>query len=335
MLKTAEAVSLGHPDKTADFISEYILDQFIKQDPKVKYAVEVMVKNNTVILGGEVCGDVRLDELKTYTKEALRQIGYDARYHKIWKENAVNAEAIDVKSLISRQSCEILQGVENGGWGDQGVFVGYACQGEGYLPKELYLAKKLNNALYQKARESDNLGLDIKTQISIDEKGKIETAIVAIPMIKSENLNNFIFETLAQEPQKLIINGTGNYTCHGAMADCGITGRKLACDFYSTACPVGGGSPWAKDATKADVSLNILARRLAVQNLKDNDEVFVYLSSCIGKAELPSATLKAVKNSQISWQTLKGDFSPQNVIESLGLDKPVFADLCRKGLTTI
>ena len=163
----------------------------------------------------------------------------------------------------------------------------------------------------------------------------IKTAIVAIPMLKPQDLTSFIEKNLGACPAELIINGTGNYTCHSAIADCGITGRKLACDFYSTTCPVGGGSPWAKDASKADVSLNILARKLAVQNLKDNDEVFVYLSSCIGRSTLPSATIKCVKNDQITWQNLEGDFSPRAVIKDLGLDKPVFADLCAKGITAI
>ena len=335
MLKTAEFVSLGHPDKTADYISEYILDCLIKQDERVKYAVEVMIKENTVVLGGEVCGNVCFDNIENYVKEALFQIGYDERYHQIWGENAIDASNIRVINLIGCQSCEIYQGVENGGWGDQGVFAGYACQGEGLIPRELYLAKKLNNALYEKALCSDNLGLDIKTQITIDEKGVVQTAIVAVPMIENEDLTIFVEQTLLQKPQKLIVNGTGIYRCHGAKADCGITGRKLACDFYSLACPVGGGSPWAKDASKADVSLNILARRLATQNLKDNDEIFVYLSSCIGKSDLPSATVKTIKNSVETWQTLDDDFSPKAVIQKLGLNKPVFADLCRKGITAL
>ncbi|MBR2299641.1 MAG: methionine adenosyltransferase domain-containing protein [Alphaproteobacteria bacterium] len=335
MLKTAEFVSLGHPDKTADFISEYILDRTLEQDERVKYAVEVMVKDNTVILGGEVCSNIKLKNIEEYVKDAVRQIGYDERYHQIWGRNALDVSNLKVINLIGCQSCEILQGVENGGWGDQGVFAGYACQGEGLLPRELYLAKKLNNALYAKALKSDNLGLDIKTQITIDDQGKIKTAIVAIPMLKHEDLTFFVEKTLGSVADELIINGTGNYTCHSAVADCGITGRKLACDFYSTTCPVGGGSPWAKDASKADVSLNILARKLAVQNLHDNDEVFVYLSSCIGRSELPSATLKCIKNDKTTWKNLEGDFSPRAVIKNLGLNKPVFADLCRKGITAL
>ena len=154
-------------------------------------------------------------------------------------------------------------------------------------------------------------------------------------MLNEVDLSETIISILQDKPKQLIINGTGTYKCHSSVADCGVTGRKLACDFYSLSCPVGGGSPWAKDATKADVSLNIMARKLAVENLQDNDEAFVYLSSCIGKEKLPSAVVKTVKNGVSTQKSLDGDFSPQNVISSLGLDKPVFAELCRNGIVNI
>ena len=296
MLKTAEAVSVGHPDKTADYISSYILDRLITQDPNIRYAVEVMVKGNDVILGGEVSGHVDLSHLDEYVKNAVREIGYDERYNRIWGEKALNVNSLKILNLIGLQSSEIGQGVEQDGWGDQGVFVGYASQGSGFINPELYLAKKLNKALYEKALKSENQGLDLKTQITIDKNGYITTAIVAIPMLQKENIDSFICDVLGSVPERIIVNGTGVYQLHSAVADCGITGRKLACDFYSTACPIGGGSPWTKDGTKADLTLNLYARYLALESLKDNDECFVYLSSCIGKSELPSACIKTVKN---------------------------------------
>ncbi len=332
MRKTAEFVSLGHPDKTADYISSYILDRMIEQDKNVRYAVEVMFKDNTVVLGGEISGAVNLENLEGYIKKALCEVGYTPSYFEIWGNNAVNIDKLNVISLIGQQSDEISCGVENGGWGDQGVFAGYACQGHDYIPEELYLARKLNRALYNKALKSSNLGLDIKTQISLDENNAVQTAITALPMKEAEDLMPFITEVLEQKPQNLIVNGTGIYTRHSSIADCGITGRKLACDFYSLACPIGGGSLWGKDAGKADVSLNILARRLAVKYLEDNDEAFVYLSSCIGRSELPSAVLKTIKNGRINIKKLTGDFSPATVIPALGLDKPVFTKLCRDGI---
>jgi len=89
MKKTAEAVSLGHPDKTADYISCYILDRMIEQDAAVKYVVEVMIKDNTVILGGEVKGNVSLAKINDYALEALAKIDYDSFYSHRWGEYAI------------------------------------------------------------------------------------------------------------------------------------------------------------------------------------------------------------------------------------------------------
>jgi S-adenosylmethionine synthetase len=334
MLKTAEAVSLGHPDKTADYISSYILDRLIAQDAHVRYAVEVMIKDNTVVLGGEIAGRVDLSDLEIYVKDALREIGYNEAYADIWGDNAVNIRQLRLINLIGRQSGEIAQGVQCNGWGDQGVFVGYACKGEGLINRELFLARKLNKALYDLARQSQNFGLDIKTQITLNDLGGVTTAIAAVPMLQPCDLTKFIIETLGEEPENIIVNGTGSYQQHSSAADCGITGRKLACDFYSTAAPIGGGSPWTKDASKADLTLNIYARKLAMQYLEDNDECFVYLSSCIGRADLPSATVKTVKNGVTSEQNLSLTATPQEIITELGLNKPIFAKLCRDGLVS-
>ncbi len=332
MKKTAEFVSLGHPDKTADYISSYILDRMIAQDPYVKYAVEVMVKDNTVVLGGEVKGKVVLSDVKEFVKNALRDIGYDEKYAEVWGQNAIDVRKIEVINLIGQQSADINQGVVANGWGDQGVFVGYACKGEGLINRELYLARTLNNALYIKARQSQNLGIDIKTQITLNDYGRIETAVVAIPMKEPEDLTDFIIETLGEKPDNIIVNGTGSFKLHSSIADCGITGRKLACDFYSTACPIGGGSPWTKDGSKADVTLNIYARRLALRYLEDNDECFVYLSSCIGRAELPSAVVKTIKSGVETNTAISVAQTPIKLAEELDLTKPVFARLCRNGL---
>lgn len=334
MQKTAEAVSLGHPDKISDYISSYILDRMIEQDSSVKYAVEVMIKDNNVILGGEIKGDVSLENINEYVLSALADIGYTKDYAKIWGEYAIEPDKIKVTNLIGQQSADINQGVEQDGWGDQGVFVGYACKGDGFINRELFLARKLNNALYEKAKTSTNLGLDIKTQITLND-GQIETAIIAIPMLNDEDLTDLIVETLGETPKNIIVNGTGRYTYHSSVADCGITGRKLACDFYSTACPIGGGSPWTKDGSKADLTLNLYARQLAVENLQDNDECFVYLSSCIGKAELPSGLIKTIKDGKEDNRSLWCNQKPKTLIKYLGLDKPVYAKLCKKGLQAL
>ena len=334
MQRTAEAVSLGHPDKTADYISSYILDRLIEQDQYVRYAVEVMIKGNTVVLGGEISTKANLNKLNQYVKQALAEIGYDDKYHRIWGDCVINPAHLEIINMIGVQSSDIAQGVDNDGWGDQGVFVGYACKGEGKINRELFLAKKLNNALYALARKSDNLGIDIKTQITLNDD-RIETAIVAIPMLHDEDLTDFIIEALGERPANIIVNGTGRYTYHGSVADCGITGRKLACDFYSTAAPIGGGCPWTKDGSKADLTLNVYARILACENLFDNDECFVYLSSCIGRNELPSGLIKTIKDGIVTYNDLWCNQKPNTLIKAYGLNKPVYAKLCGKGISGI
>lgn len=331
MIKTAEAVSLGHPDKTADFISSYILDRFLEHDSRTRYGVEVMVKNNTVVLGGEISSRFSEPQWQDYVYEGLRQIGYDEKYAARWQEKAININRLQIINLVNQQSAEIAQGVDADGWGDQGVFVGYACQGEDFVGRELFLARRLNRALYAKAREGKNLGIDIKTQITL-EGSRVLTAVAAVPMLEKEDLSDFICQTLGQKPAQLLINTAGDYTVHSSVADCGMTGRKLAVDFYGAAAPLGGGSPWTKDATKADLTLNLYARRLAVENLADNDEVWVYLSSCIGQSCLPSAVLKARKGKDFTERNLQIESRPSVLIEKFGLNKPIFADLCRNGL---
>ena len=334
MQRTAEAVSLGHPDKIADYISSYILDRLIEQDSDTRYAVEVMIKDNTVVLGGEVTSSAHLEDLTGYVKSALSEIGYDERYSSLWGEYAINPAQIKVINMIGVQSSDIAQGVNQEGWGDQGVFVGYACQGDGKINRELYLARKLNKALYERARSSDNLGLDIKTQITLNDN-RIETVVVAIPMLQDEDLTDWIISVLCEKPEHIIVNGTGRYTYHSSIADCGITGRKLACDFYSAAAPIGGGSPWTKDPTKADLTLNVYARILACENLGENDECFVYLSSCIGRSELPSGLIKTIKNGIVSVHNLYCNQKPSALIKACGLNKPIYTELCGKGISGI
>ena len=337
MKKTAEAVSLGHPDKTADFISSYVLDKIIEQDIHTRYALEVMIKDNNVVLGGEISTNANISNINDWVKDAIINIGYDIDYSNIWGDYAINPNKLNIINLIGKQSGDINLGVEQNGWGDQGVFVGYACRGNGNINAELYYARKLNAELYTMAKSNKDLkfGIDIKTQITLDDDGNIETAIVAIPSLTDVDLHNFVLSILKQDVKNIIINGTGRYTSHGPIADCGITGRKLACDFYSTAAPIGGGSPWTKDASKADLTLNYYARKLALEYLGDNDECFVYLSSCIGRSDLPSATVKTIKNGIINTHNILIDKKPSEIINILGLNKPVFADLCKHSVGLI
>ena len=186
MYKFSEYVSPGHPDKCADYISEYILDRYIEKDQNVRYAVEVMIKDNTVYLAGEVTSNVRFthEEYVYFVSEALKEIGYTEEYYQRWgRGNVINPTYVTVVENISAQSPEIASGVESGGWGDQGIFFGYAdVDGDEYLmPLSHSLAKSLCCMLYTQARAKGIGGIDIKTEIILDENNHLCKVIAAVP----------------------------------------------------------------------------------------------------------------------------------------------------------
>ena len=233
--KFSECVSPGHPDKCADYISEYILDRYLEQDPNVRYAVEVMIKGNTVYLAGEVTSTVTFDwyDYRDFVYEALGEIGYTEEYLKEWgKENVFDRSDMEVFVNISAQSPEISQGVDNDGYGDQGIFFGYAdVNGDEYLmPKSHTLAKSLCYVLYTQAKEEGIGGLDIKTEIVLNENDSINKIIAAVPCRSDEEYNKvleriklwywdaklyFRGDENTGELPEIILNGTGNYVMHG------------------------------------------------------------------------------------------------------------------------
>lgn len=337
-MKISEYVSIGHPDKVADYISEYILDELIIQDPKTRYALEVQVKDNYVTLGGEITTNAKT-HCKRWVKEAIREIGYTHEYAKVWgKNNTLDANRVKVKAHISKQSNDIAQGVNNSGWGDQGIFWGFADpKFRDKMPMDYSLAKKLAHFLYWEARQGKyegKLGLDIKTQFVLDDKEHIKKVIVAVPM-KDTSLIKELEETIrvnwAEKDTEIIINGTGTYIKHSSMGDCGTTGRKLAVDFYGGNCNVGGGSPWTKDGSKADLTLNLYARYLARKFCKPlNTPVKVSIGCCIGRKEIDITVYNAKNNKVISSYTEKK--TPEQLIKKFYLDKPIYAQMCKFGL---
>ncbi|MBP5534498.1 MAG: hypothetical protein J6Y03_03225 [Alphaproteobacteria bacterium] len=177
-MQISEYVSIGHPDKTADYISEYILDRLIEQDSKTRYALEVQIKDNFVTLGGEITTNAKTDYDK-WVKQAIADIGYTHEYALKWgKENALDCDSVIVEKHISQQSNDIAVGVNTDAWGDQGIMFGMAVNEPetNYMTKDFYLAKMLGKTLY----ESGLGGLDIKTLVALD-KGKVQKVIVAIP----------------------------------------------------------------------------------------------------------------------------------------------------------
>ena len=127
MIKFSEYVSLGHPDKVADYISQYLLDRYIEHDPQTRYAVEVQIKGHQETLGGEVSSKHHFSsqDIAGFVREAVNEIGYTRMYQQKWgAENTICGDMLNVSTLISQQSPDIAQGLP--GWGDQGIFFGYA-----------------------------------------------------------------------------------------------------------------------------------------------------------------------------------------------------------------
>jgi len=329
-MKISEYVSIGHPDKIADYISEYILDRLIEQDSKTRYALEVQIKDNFVTLGGEITTNAIIDYEKT-VKDAVNSLGYNQDYKYIWGNNAICGDDIIVTKHISLQSNDISQGVNNDGWGDQGIMFGMAIDNikTAFMPKDYYLAKKLAQTLYNEALTNKVGGLDIKTQVVLDEN--VKKVIVAIPQLydNTKQIIDIVHDVIYGD-YELIINGTGKYVVHSSVGDCGTTGRKLSVDFYGGNCNVGGGSPWTKDGTKADLTLNLLARFLALEQVKNGNKYSkVGIGCCIGRKELDITYFNEF-NQELDSHTI--DKSPKDLISYFGLDKPIYADLCKHGL---
>lgn len=343
MYKFSEYVSPGHPDKVADYISEYILDRYLAQDPNVRYAVEVMVKGLSVYIAGEVTSTVDLRKnMLQYVKEALCEIGYTMKYAEKWGlDHVINPEGVTVYTNITAQSPEIGQGVDNNGWGDQGIFFGYADPSgdDSMMPKSHSLAKNLCHMLYTQAKEEGIGGIDIKTEIVLEEHGLIEKIIAAVPCRDAdehkkvlESIFKWYNEVETDLPfyPTIVLNGTGNYVMHGPIADCGVTGRKLAVDFYGGEFQVGGGSPWTKDGSKADLTLNLFARQLAIYYAKrENQPVKVSIACCIGMSGV-NYSVDNPCGENIESGVMNA--FPAELIERYGLNKPIFTSICKFGL---
>lgn len=346
MTNTSEWVSIGHPDKVCDTIAAHILDRHLKTDRQSRVAVEVQLKGQYCTVSGEITSNAQVSEedIAETVREAVAEIGYTKEYQDLFgAANTICADEIEVVTHLSRQSQDIAQGVDAEGWGDQGIFWGMATKDarHGNMPLDHFIAKRLGRDLYNAAiQRVIPIGIDIKTQISVTD-GKITKAIVAAPTLPQctdvdyRDIRRFISAWLSQwgcgGDFALIFNGTGRYVAHGPIADCGTTGRKLAVDFYGGNCRIGGGCPWGKDPSKADVSLNIYARDLALREMFRTGEEVVYcaISCCIGKRDIDITYLNG-RNEEIGHAT---EMRPaREVIAMLGLRLPVWAFKSREGL---
>jgi S-adenosylmethionine synthetase len=310
MLKTAECVSPKHPDKICDRISDAILDECLRQDPNSRCAIETMGGHNIITITGEMTTDAFID-----IREIVKQIVGD-KY--------------GVQTNIVKQSPDIAGGIEDGGAGDQGIMVGYACnQNEAMIPQELYLARELCKFIYYFH------SYDGKTQITIDEEGEIKEIVASFCNIERQELMKLVEEWFSQVGQetlpKVHINPAGDWSIGGFEADTGLTGRKLIVDNYGPQIPIGGGAFSGKDATKVDRSGAYMARNIAVNILKamDSKEVLVKLAYAIGVAE-PVMVDIIVDGMPMEFENLP-KLKPNDIIKFLKLKKPIFQETAEWG----
>lgn len=354
MNSCSEYVSSGHSDKTADLIASYLLDEYIKHDPKTRFALEVQLKDQVCNLAGEVTSKWQpsTEEISDLVKDAIREVGYTAEYAAKWPNGAtLNADKVVVNSFIGQQSPNIAQGVDKEGWGDQGVFCGMATTNGvkanyGYMPKDRYFAHEIGKRLYYSAMVGEApIGLDIKVLVSTTQGLNVEQVVVAAPMTKDNedvarsfvaDIVHDVLKAHSHTCDELIINGTGSFVIHSSVGDAGVVGRKLAVDFYGLNCPIGGGATFGKDATKADVTLNLAARYFALKELlakPDLRTVYCKISCCIGQSKCLISYSDYTHNVYKQEEKILG---PSDLIHKFRLDgsyRPdMFFWLCRDGL---
>lgn len=354
MNSCSEYCSLGHPDRCSDAIASYLLDEYIKHDPKTRFALEVQLKDQICNLAGEVTSTWKptIRELASLVKEAIRKVGYTAEYAAKWPEGAtLNADKVVVNNFIGQQSPNIAQGVDREGWGDQGCFMGMATNNwrtadSCYMPRDRYFSHEIGKRIYNAALNGEApIGLDIKVLVSLTEGLNAEQIVVAAPILPENEavakqfIADIVHEVLSEHHHicdELLINGTGSYVIHSSVGDAGVVGRKLAVDFYGLNCPIGGGTTWGKDATKADVTLNLAARYFALKELLNNPErntVYCKIACCIGKSKCLVA-YSGDDHKVFRQETV--DIIPSEIINWFKLDgtgrDDMFFWLCKEGL---
>ena len=357
---TSESVSEGHPDKVCDQISDAILDAYLKEDPNSRVACETLVKNNMVIVAGEITssGNPNLEKI---IRKTINEIGYDKD---VYGFNANNCEIIN---HISQQSPDIAQGVNEGegedlgqGAGDQGLMFGYACkETDSLMPAPIDLSHKLvmQHARLRKTKELEWLRPDAKSQVSLiySDDGKNIEGVSAIvlstqhdPDISQEDLKKEVLEKiitpvipeeLISSETKIFINPTGKFVIGGPVGDCGLTGRKVEVDTYGGMSRHGGGAFSGKDPTKVDRSAAYAARYVAKNIVASNlaDWCEIQISYAIGIAEPTSLNINTYGSNRLDNEKIiklvreNFDLRPKGIIKMLDLKKPIYKNTAAYG----
>ncbi len=355
-LFTSESVSEGHPDKIADQISDAVLDEILKQDPKARVACETYVKTGMALVGGEITTSAWVD-IENLTRQVICDIGYTH------SDMGFDAHSCAVLNAIGKQSPDINQGVDRAnpleqGAGDQGIMFGYATnETEVLMPAPITYAHRLmeQQAKVRKSGKLDWLRPDAKSQLTFiyeDNKIKGIDAVVLSTQHAEHVDQKTVFEGVMEEiikpvlpsewlsqNTKYFINPTGRFVIGGPMGDCGLTGRKIIVDTYGGAARHGGGAFSGKDPSKVDRSAAYAARYVAknivAAGLADRCEI--QLSYAIGIAEPTSIMVETFGTGKVSNEVLVRlvrehfDLRPYGLIKMLDLIRPIYRETAAYG----
>ena len=355
-LFTSESVSEGHPDKIADQISDAVLDEILKQDPKARVACETYVKTGMALVGGEITTSAWVD-IENLTRQVICDIGYKH------SEMGFDGNSCAVLNAIGKQSSDINQGVDrenplDQGAGDQGIMFGYATnETEVLMPAAITYAHRLmeKQAEVRKSGKLAWLRPDAKSQVTLKyEDNKIVgvDAVVLSTQHSEEVSQKEIYEGVMEEiikpilpsewlsqQTKYFINPTGRFVIGGPMGDCGLTGRKIIVDTYGGAARHGGGAFSGKDPSKVDRSAAYAARYVAknivAAGLADRCEI--QLSYAIGVAEPTSIMIETFGTGKVSNEVLVKlvreffDLRPYGLIKMLNLIQPIYRQTAAYG----
>ncbi|HEX8391336.1 MAG TPA: methionine adenosyltransferase [Longimicrobium sp.] len=352
---TSESVSEGHPDKVCDYIADSILDAHLQQDLASRVACEVLVKENRVVLAGEITSSAKVD-FEAVVRQAIREIGYtDA-------DQPFHADTVEILSLLSAQAAEIAQGVdedtsESGeqGAGDQGIMFGYATnETPELMPLPILLSHRLARILahHRKAGTVNWLRPDSKTQVSVVYEGNTPVAVTDVLIstqhaadVTRDEIRHFVVTSVIPEALgswyhddlRVMVNPTGSFVQGGPSADAGVTGRKIIVDTYGGMGRHGGGAFSGKDPSKVDRSgayfCRFVAREIVKAGLADRAEVQV--AYAIGVAQPVSVKVDTFgtgdARAAAEYVRENFDFRPAAIIERLELLQPLYRQTTNYG----
>ena len=355
-LFTSESVSEGHPDKIADQISDAVLDEILKQDPKARVACETYVKTGMALVGGEITTSAWVD-IENLAREVICDIGYTS------SEMGFDGHSCAVLNAIGKQSSDINQGVDrenplDQGAGDQGIMFGYATnETDVSMPAAITYAHRLmeRQAQVRKSGKLDWLRPDAKSQLTFKYEDHKIVGIDAVVLstqhaetISQKDLHEGVMEEIIKpvlpahwlsKNTKYFINPTGRFVIGGPMGDCGLTGRKIIVDTYGGAARHGGGAFSGKDPSKVDRSAAYAARYVAknivAAGLADRCEI--QLSYAIGVAEPTSIMIETFGTGKVANELLVSlvreffDLRPYGLIKMLDLIQPIYRQTAAYG----